>query len=125
MELSKKILVVDDEPLALSALERLLKNEGYSVKLAHDGQEALKVCPKYNPDIVILDLMMAGINGEEVCREIRKNSSDTKIIYFSAKQFINSRASFAEPSCHPDAFITKPASSKIILSTVHRILNEQ
>jgi CheY-like chemotaxis protein len=125
MEPTKKILVVDDEPFALSVMDRFLKNEGYLVKVASNGLEAVKVCPKYMPHLVILDLMMPGMKGEEVCREIRKICCDTKIIYFSAKQFVNTHSSFVEHDSQPDAFIAKPASSKIILSTVHRILNEQ
>lgn len=123
MELSKRILVVDDEPFALSILERLLKKEGYVVQLAKNGLEALKACPKFKPDLVLLDLMMPGMNGEEVCREIRKISCDSKIVYFSAKQFVDIRSSFDEPSCQPDGFIAKPASSKIILSTVRSVLS--
>lgn len=123
MELPKRILVVDDEPFALSILERLLKQEGYSVQLANNGQEALKGCSKFKPDLVLLDLMMPGMNGEDVCRELRKIATDAKIVYFSAKQFVNRFPSFAEPSCQPDGFIAKPASSKIILSTVRSVLS--
>ena len=114
---------MDDEPFALAILERLLKNEGYSVQLARNGLDALKTCTKFKPDLVLLDLMMPGMNGEEVCREIRRSSCDSKIVYFSAKQFVNIRTSFAEPSCQPDGFIAKPASSKIILSTVRSVLS--
>jgi two-component system response regulator MtrA len=123
LEPVKKILVVDDEPYALSILERLLKKEGYSVQLANCGSEALKSFPRFKPDLVLLDLMMPGMNGEEVCREIRKISWDTKVVYFSAKQFVDAHGNFSEPDCAPDGFIAKPASGKIILSTVRKVLN--
>lgn len=118
-----KILVVDDEPFALAILERLLKMAGYSVHLTKNGAEALKIFPKFNPDLVLLDLMMPGMNGEEVCRQIRKTGLNPKIVYFSAKQYPSNNAAFGEPDCQPDAFISKPASSKIILSTIQNILS--
>lgn len=121
---AKKILVVDDEPYALAIVERLLKLDGYAVHAAKNGIEALKIFPKYKPDLVLLDLMMPGMNGEEVCREMKNADSSVKIVYFTAKQFPDSPASFGEKSIQPDGFISKPASSKIILSTISHIFNE-
>ena len=123
LETAKKILVVDDEPFALAIVERLLKQEGYTVHLAKNGSDALKICLKYKPDLVLLDLMMPGISGEEVCREIRTSCAEVKIVYFSAKQFFYSKVNFSDSCSQPDGFIAKPASSKLILSTVRNVLS--
>ena len=121
----KKILVVDDEPSMLIILERLLKREGYTVQVAKNGQLAINAFPKYNPDLVLLDLMMPGMNGHEVCLQIRALSRDTKIIYFSAKPVTKEITSLAELHSQPDGFIAKPATSMAILAAIHSVLDDK
>ena len=121
METTRKILIVDDEPYAVAALERLLKEAGYCIHSAKNGADALKICPRFKPDLVLLDLMMPGLKGEEVCQAIKSASSDTKVVYFSAKQ--NLRSGFENIGYQPDGFIAKPATSKVILTTINSVLN--
>ena len=80
----KKILVVDDEKPISDIVKFNLTKEGYEVSTAYDGEEALKMVPEVEPDLIILDLMLPKIDGLEVCREVRKNY-DMPIIMVTAK----------------------------------------
>ena len=69
--MSKKILIVDDEPNIVISLEFLLKREGYQVLVARDGEEALQAIRAHRPDLVLLDVMMPRLSGHEVCQAVR------------------------------------------------------
>lgn len=81
------ILLVDDEPNILIALEFLMQKEGYTVATAKDGKEALDTLQNFTADVVILDVMMPGMDGFEVAKKIREdtNLSNTQIIFLTAK----------------------------------------
>jgi len=83
----KTVLIADDEKNILISLEFLMIREGYKVKLAHDGQEALDAITRERPDLVLLDVMMPHKTGFEVCREVRANPDlkDTLILMLTAK----------------------------------------
>ena len=80
----KKILIVDDEPGIVVALQFLMKEQGYNVLTAESGELALELIYQYNPDLVLLDIMLPGINGWEVCKIVRLNPDcrNIKIIFF-------------------------------------------
>jgi len=84
---SGKILIVDDEPNIVLAIEFLLQREGYRTEKAFDGLQALEKAADFQPNIIILDVMMPGMNGFEVGQQIRKMSAleHTKIIFLTAK----------------------------------------
>ena len=117
------VLVVDDEPHMCNVLRRILKQVGYKVITAPDGETALRLIPEKNPNVLLLDLLMPGIDGREVCRRIRETSTKTQIIYFTAK-VAPGPAKLKELRSEADAFIAKPATSRRILSTVSRILQD-
>jgi putative two-component system response regulator len=73
-----KILIVDDESSARGALEVLLRREGFEVREVHDGHSALEECATFRPDLILLDIVMPGIDGFEVCRRI-KNTPETRL----------------------------------------------
>lgn len=83
----KRILLVDDEPNILLAIEFLLKKEGYTIQKAFDGQQALELAATFRPDIVVLDVMMPELDGFEVAQRIRNTPSfdDVRIIFLTAK----------------------------------------
>ncbi|MBE0621390.1 MAG: response regulator, partial [Burkholderiales bacterium] len=85
--MTKKILIVDDEPNIVTALEYLLQKSGYEVLLAQDGEHALKQVEEHVPDLVLLDVMMTVKSGYEVCQRMRERADwrHIKIIMLSAK----------------------------------------
>ncbi|TAK44816.1 MAG: response regulator [Betaproteobacteria bacterium] len=85
--MAKKVLIVDDEPNIVTALEYLLAQSGYQVKVAQNGEEGLELVGSFAPDLVLLDVMMPRVNGYEVCRRIRERPEwqHVKIVMLSAR----------------------------------------
>ncbi len=81
----KSILIVDDEVDIANSIQYVLKQEGYSILLAHDGLQAMQVIENQHPDLVILDVMMPGIDGYEVCRRVRATDKKTPILMLTAR----------------------------------------
>lgn len=77
--MNERILIVDDEPAVRDGLQVLLKRQGYSIRATQDGASALAECASFHPDLILLDVMMPGRDGFEVCREI-KSHSETRLI---------------------------------------------
>lgn len=74
-----KILLVDDDPLLIRMYQKKLENDGYEVETANDGQEALDKVPKFNPDLILLDIMMPKMNGYDVLKNLKANSATSNI----------------------------------------------
>ena len=119
---SPEILVVDDEPQLCTALLRILKMEGYKVRTASDGETALGLVKEKQPDVVLLDVIMPGMDGREICRRLRECTTGTQVIYFTAKSGAFHPEAMKELRHEADAFLAKPASSKQILSQVSSVL---
>lgn len=81
----KRILIVDDEVDIASSIQYVLKQEGFQTVLAHDGNKAMDVITQEKPDLIILDLMMPGIDGYEVCRRVRSADQKTPILMLTAR----------------------------------------
>ena len=81
----KKILIVDDEVDIASSIQYVLNQEGFATVLAHDGNKAMDAYDRERPDLVILDLMMPGIDGYEVCRRVRAQDKKTPIVMLTAR----------------------------------------
>ncbi len=81
----KSILIVDDEVDIATSIQYYLKQEGYATLLAHDGLEAMQIIENQHPDLIILDVMMPGIDGYEVCRRVRSNDKRTPIVMLTAR----------------------------------------
>lgn len=79
------ILLIDDDPDLLTLLSMILKKEGYQVEVAENGESGLEMAVQLQPDLILLDIMMPGVDGWETCREIRKVST-APIIYLTAKR---------------------------------------
>ncbi len=84
--MSHTILIVEDEPNIVVPLQFSLEQKGYQVVIVGSGEEALEVIPKVVPDLILLDIMLPGIDGYEVCQTVRENPDlkDIRIIYLSA-----------------------------------------
>ena len=120
----KKILIVDDEVNIVISMEFLIKQAGYDLQIARDGTEALEKVASFEPDLILLDVMMPKINGFEVCRRVRANSNwrGIKIIMLTAKgREVEVTKGLALGA---DAYIIKPFSTKELMSEVKRILGE-
>jgi len=83
--MAKKIVIVEDDEFLRSLTSKRLESEGYEVAVAVDGEDAVKVIPKENPDLIFLDLLLPNKNGFEVLEEIRKDdkTKDTPVVVFS------------------------------------------
>jgi DNA-binding response OmpR family regulator len=118
---SRKVLIVDDEPNIVTALEFLLRRSGYDVRLATNGAEALQQVDAYRPDVVLLDVMMPVRSGYEVCQRMRERPelADIKIVMLSAK---GSEAEVNKGlSLGADLYITKPFSTQELVATIDRL----
>lgn len=113
--MDEKILVVDDEQPIADILDFNLKKEGFQVEVAYDGEEALKKVEEFEPDLVLLDIMLPQKDGMEVCREIRKNH-DMPIIMLTAKDAEIDKVLGLELGA--DDYVTKPFSTRELIARV-------
>jgi DNA-binding response OmpR family regulator len=120
-----KILVVDDEPDALEVLEFNLKNAGYDVTTADDGDTALKKARQQLPDLILLDLMLPEIDGLEVCKTLRRDqaTSTIPIIMVTAKAAEIDRVVGLELGA--DDYVTKPFSPRELVLRVRNLLKRR
>jgi len=120
----KKILIVDDEPNIVISLEFLMAQNGYYVRTARSGEEALEIVPQYLPDLILLDVMLPFRSGFEVCQQIRakKELKDIIIILLTAK----GREADIErgKAAGADSYIIKPFSTKDLVNKVRELLKE-
>lgn len=116
-----KILIVDDEPNILLSLEFLFKKEGYKVFIARNGEEALGIIEESEPALVILDIMMPKVDGYEVCKYLKKNHQDTKVVFLTAKSKQQDVQRGLEAGA--DLYLTKPFSTKDLVAKVKILMN--
>ncbi|WP_026576015.1 response regulator transcription factor [Bacillus sp. UNC438CL73TsuS30] len=114
-----KILLVDDERRIIEVLEAYLEREGYEIHRADNGIDALKKVKTVQPDLIILDLMLPDISGEEVCRLVRKES-DVPILMLTAKSVEDDRINGIIIGA--DDYLTKPFSPREVVVRVQAIL---
>ena len=117
-----KILVVDDETGILDFLELGLMEEGYQVVTAQDGQTAVNLAKSFNPHIVILDVMMPGMNGFEVCAMLKK-IGNYSVIMLTAKDEVESRVKGL--TIGADDYVVKPFSFQELLARIHARIRNQ
>ncbi|MAS68059.1 MAG: DNA-binding response regulator [Flavobacteriaceae bacterium] len=117
-----RILVVDDEPDILEILDYNISAEGYQVKRAKNGYEALAKAKDWNPHLVLLDVMMPKMDGIETCEKLRKNPnlSESVIVFLTARSEDYSQVAGLEAGA--DDYITKPIKPKVLLSKIKAIL---
>lgn len=115
----QKILIVDDDENIAELLSLYLTKECFDTKMVYDGEEALRAFDSYQPNLILLDLMLPGIDGYQVCREIR-SKSNVPIIMLSAKGEIFDKVLGLELGA--DDYIIKPFDSKELVARVRAVL---
>jgi two-component system alkaline phosphatase synthesis response regulator PhoP len=122
METQKKILIVDDEPSIVFALESLLSANNYKIEKSYNGKDGLKMAKTFTPDLILLDVMMPFIDGFEFSSLIRKDKklAHSKIILLTAKGNITDKNAGYNKGC--DDYIVKPFSSEVLLSKIKYFL---
>ena len=119
----KEILIVDDEPSIVVPIQFLMEQQGYSVIVAENGHDALDLIYKYKPDLILLDIMLPGIDGYEVCEIVRLNPKlrGVKVIFLTAK---GREVEIAKGlALGADAYITKPFSNAELVAKVKTVLD--
>ena len=120
--MSFKILVVDDEKPIADILQFNLEKEGYDVVCAYDGDEAIRLAEEERPDLILLDIMLPGKDGNEVCREVRKTQT-MPIIMLTAKDSEIDKVLGLELGA--DDYVTKPFSTRELIARVKANLRRQ
>jgi two-component system, OmpR family, response regulator MprA len=116
-----KILVVDDERAVRDSLRRALELEGYEIELAENGREALdRVASGAEPDAIVLDVLMPGVDGLEVCRTLRRNGSRVPVLMLTARTQVEDRVEGLDAGA--DDYLTKPFALEELLARVRALL---
>ena len=121
-EAMPRILIVDDEPNIVLALELLMKREGYEISTVDDGVKAVEAAGTFRPDLILLDVMMPRMDGYEVCQRIRADTSlkDILIVMLTAKgREVEREKGLALGA---DLYITKPFSTREVVRKVKEML---
>lgn len=120
--MTHKVLIVDDEPGIVMSLEFLMKREGYAVSVANDGPSGLAAIRGQRPDLVLLDVMMPGMNGFDVCAAVRADEAlaGVKILMLTAKGRDTDTAKGLAVGA--DAFMTKPFGTRELAAKVRDLL---
>jgi DNA-binding response OmpR family regulator len=121
-DVSKKVLIVDDEPNIVLSLEYLMRREGFEVAVANDGEAALEKVSEFHPDLMLLDVVMPRKTGFEVCEALRSKPDlgELKIVMLSAK---GRESDIAKGTgLGADAYIIKPFSTKDLVAKVKSLL---
>jgi DNA-binding response OmpR family regulator len=121
----KTVLIVDDEPDLRSALYWRIKCAGYDVKMAANGEQGLQIANAEQPDLIITDVEMPGMNGHEMVRKLRSSWStdDIPVIFLTAHGDFEEMKATLEKGA--DRYITKPANTEFLLITINTLIEER
>jgi DNA-binding response OmpR family regulator len=116
-----RILIVDDEPNIVLAIEFLLQRAGYQTEKAYNGPQALEQAAAFLPDLIVLDVMMPGMDGFEVAREIRRTAAleRTKIVFLTAKGTQRDKSTGYESGA--EYYMVKPFDNDELVQTINEI----
>ncbi|HBH12364.1 MAG TPA: DNA-binding response regulator [Clostridiales bacterium] len=118
----KKILIIEDEKKIARFLELELNYEGYEVEIAYDGREGLNKAMEQTTDLIVLDLMLPGLSGIEICRRIR-HTSDVPIIMLTAKDDVSDKVTGLDVGA--DDYMTKPFAIEELLARIRVLLKRK
>ena len=116
----EKILIVEDDPHILLGLEEVLKSEGFDVAVCSRGDQALDAVSKHHPALLVLDVMLPGLSGYDVCKQLRANKATLPILMLTAKgQEIDKVVGL---DLGADDYVTKPFGVRELLARIHALL---
>ncbi len=120
--MKEKILIVEDNPLNMRLLKMVLRAENYTLLMAADGEEALNMAMREQPDLIIMDIQLPKMNGLEVTRKLRETSvfSHTPIIAITAYAMKGDKERIIESAC--DAYLSKPISTRELPEMIAEML---
>src|ERR1700693_3811773 len=118
--LAVEVLIVDDEPAVVDALDRALVQEGYRTASAGDGRTALERVARARPDAVILDVSMPQMSGLEVCRRMRANGDRTPVLMLTARDQVTDRVAGLDAGA--DDYLVKPFALEELLARLRALL---
>ena len=116
---NQKILIVDDDANICELLRMYLNKDGFDTETAADGEQAIEIARRYNPDLILLDIMMPRLDGWQVCREVRK-TSEVPIIMLTAKGEVFDKILGLELGA--DDYISKPFDTKEVVARIKAVL---
>jgi two-component system OmpR family response regulator len=115
-----RLLVVDDEPNIVELLSASLRFAGFEVETARNGTEALRVAEEYQPDLMVLDVMMPGLDGFDVVRRLRQEGRDMPVLFLTAKDAVEDKVTGL--TLGGDDFVTKPFSLEEVVARIRAVL---
>lgn len=118
-----RILVVDDDLRIAASVRRALAYEGYQVDVAHEGLGALQAARRLTPDLIVLDVMMPGIDGVEVCRRLREAGDDVAVLMLTARSEVAERVTGLDAGA--DDYLVKPFAHEELLARVRSLLRRR
>ena len=120
-----KVLVVDDDPDILELLKYNLKKEGYEIETADDGIKGVEIAKRFNPDLILLDIMMPQQDGVETCRQIREvpEMADAHVTFLTARAEEYSEVAAFEAGA--DDYITKPIKPRALMSRISALFRKE
>jgi CheY-like chemotaxis protein len=110
--MANKVLIVDDDPTMLSVLQQLLGDEGFEVRFALDGRQALSEISNDEPDLVVSDIMMPKLDGLNLARQLRERGNRTPVVLMSAV--------YDDVDLPSDRFVPKPFDVEHLIQVIHR-----
>ncbi|MGH2588469.1 MAG: response regulator [Dehalococcoidia bacterium] len=114
-----RILVVEDEPMVAEVVERYLRRDGHTVRVVHTGTAAVEAVDQFQPDLIVLDLMLPGIDGLEVCRRVRAHAQTPIIILTARGEELDKLVGL---ELGADDYVTKPFSPRELAARVKAVL---
>ena len=118
--MATRVLVVDDDPPVRDALERALTLEGYEVDLAEDGGQALKKVATEEPDVIVLDVLMPGVDGLETCRRLRAEGHGLPVLMLTARDAVSDRVDGLDAGA--DDYLVKPFALEELLARLRALM---
>lgn len=118
--MSARVLIADDEPSIVASLEFLMRRCGYETRSVADGAAVMEAVAQFAPDVVLLDVMLPGRSGIELCREIRKGTGGARVLMLTAMGGKGDVASGLEAGA--DDYVTKPFSTQDLVQRVRALV---